>query len=480
MQNNCFIKMFPKSYRIIFNIILLHLFKLGKTIEYNDIMRLRNEINIFVDVCNRTNTNIRIQFHDPFDCNGYYACYNHKLVHFRCINEDYHFNPVRQSCVPLVESLCGGRSEEDETQTAEELQIQLQLRLQQRQQSPQEERRHPENQRDRGRSKSDNPSSQPQRFPNDIGIVNGFATSTERRNVAVTPTNLNLNGRQTANSESAASTGIFLNNDNPIVSEQWHDDDDDDSEYETSEEYEDEDEEDDDEDDNDEDEDEISSTTAATSTATITTKNDEETPTTATTRMTTSTMKSINSTETLLSNAKQEIPMLKLTLDTSTLFNAYCPLQDDDDQLITFCNPYDNRTYWACMNGTAHSIPCSQSLKFLWIDEYCSDAIRTSKCSSAGNALTDTQGEHIDCVNADKNTRFLFHPYYCNLFYQCNESNEALLKSCPKFLKWNRETRHCDWPQNVKCNSKQTASHGFAYKYIIDSFREHQRIILNY
>ncbi|CAG2180053.1 unnamed protein product, partial [Oppiella nova] len=48
------------------------------------------------------------------------------------------------------------------------------------------------------------------------------------------------------------------------------------------------------------------------------------------------------------------------------------------------------------------------------------------------------------------------NPENCNTFIQCtvnpgNQSGTPVVMPCPAELKWNDNTKECDWPQNATC-----------------------------
>lgn len=52
---------------------------------------------------------------------------------------------------------------------------------------------------------------------------------------------------------------------------------------------------------------------------------------------------------------------------------------------------------------------------------------------------------------------FKGHPENCENYLVCAR-DQWVIQYCPSGLFWNNEHRHCDWPQNVKCNEQKSTS----------------------
>ncbi|KAK3711290.1 hypothetical protein QZH41_015008 [Actinostola sp. cb2023] len=72
----------------------------------------------------------------------------------------------------------------------------------------------------------------------------------------------------------------------------------------------------------------------------------------------------------------------------------------------------------------------------------------TGKCCQIGNG----QGTSGFC--ASKPDGVYPYPKDCGSFYHCSHGI-SYIKKCPANLRWNQESKTCDWPHNVKCGQGQ-------------------------
>ncbi|XP_076343537.1 uncharacterized protein LOC143243779 isoform X2 [Tachypleus tridentatus] len=110
-----------------------------------------------------------------------------------------------------------------------------------------------------------------------------------------------------------------------------------------------------------------------------------------------------------------------------------------------FKNVHDCGSFWHCSNGIPYLKDCPANLHWS-VERYRCEWPCVARCDpSVPPCPTDPTIDNCSC-----NGCLTPHPFNCSAYYRCRDGRRELV-FCPSGFYFNKDTKVCDYPENVRC-----------------------------